>query len=172
MKVESNDRNSKREDRFQVLFKRGTELLHRGKTQKAVPLLQQAHKLDPSHVDAAVNLSGAYILTKKFKRAVAILEPLSQRMPDNATIWTNLGAAYLGNPVLARDEEQKRAIAAFKRALEINPAAPHVAYNIGLIYRDRQEIDQAIHWFERAVQTNPGDQDARNILRRLRSATE
>jgi tetratricopeptide (TPR) repeat protein len=172
MKVQPDDSNSKRGNRFQALFKRGTELLHRGKAQKATPLLEQAHKLDPSHVDAAVNLSGAYILTKKFKKAVAILEPISRQMPDDAMIWTNLGAAYLGNPVLAGDGEQKRAIAAFKQALEINPAAPHVAYNIGLIYRDRQQIDQAIDWFQRAVQTNPRDQDARNILRRLRSATD
>jgi tetratricopeptide (TPR) repeat protein len=82
-------------------------------------------------------------------------------------IWTNLGAAYLGNPVLATDAQQQQAIAAFEQALALNPAAPSVAYNIGLIYRDRQENEQAIHWFRRAVQTNPRDKDARRILKRL-----
>lgn len=153
---------------FTTLFQQGTELLHQGKAAQAVPYLKQAHEQQPLHVDAAINLSGAYILTKKFSKAVAILEPLSQQVPDHAMIWTNLGAAYLGNPVLAREKDQRQAIEAFKKALEINPVAPNVAYNLGLIYRDRKEIEQAIHWFRRAVQANPNDRDARILLRRLR----
>lgn len=152
---------------FDQLFRQGTTLLHQGKAADALPLLQQAHQLAPEHVDAAINLAGAYILTKKFTKAVAVLEPLREIHPHNAMLWTNLGAAYLGNPILATDEQQQQAIAAFVQALALNPAAPSVAYNIGLIYRDRQENEQAIHWFRRAVQTNPRDKDARRILKRL-----
>lgn len=158
--------------RFRALFKRGTEMLHRGEQERAVQLLERAYQLNPVHVDTAVNLSGAYILTKKFQRAVEILEPLSQAAPELAMVWTNLGAAHLGNPVLARDEEQMRAIAAFKRALEINPIAPNVAYNIGLIYRDRREFEEAIHWFKRAVKANPNDRDARRLIARLTDALD
>ena len=152
---------------FEQLFRKGTQLLHQGKATEAQPFLEQAHQQDPNHKDAALNLSGAYILTKKFRKAVAILEPLSKQHPDEAMIWTNLGAAYLGNPVLARSEEQLRAIAAFEQALAADPVAPNVAYNIALIYRDRQETDKAITWFKKAIQTNPNDRDARNLLRSL-----
>ncbi|MCB8942935.1 MAG: tetratricopeptide repeat protein [Ardenticatenaceae bacterium] len=152
---------------FEQLFRRGTQLLHQGKVTEARPFLEQAHKLDPAHMDAALNLSGAYILTKKFRKAVIILESLSKQYPDEAMIWTNLGAAYLGNPVLARDEEQLKAIAAFEKALAVNPVAPNVAYNIALIYRDRQEKEKAIAWFKKAIQANPNDRDARNLLRTL-----
>ena len=158
---------SKTLNRFDQLLRQGTTLLHQGKANDALPLLQQAHKLAPEHVDAGINLAGAYILTKKFTKAVAILEPLRDIEPGNAMIWVNLGAAYLGNPVLATDKQQRQAIAAFEQALALNPAAPSVAYNIGLIYRDRQDNGQAIHWFRRAVQTNPRDKDARRILKRL-----
>jgi tetratricopeptide (TPR) repeat protein len=156
---------------FDELFRQGTALLHGGRVNEALPLLQRACLLEPEHVDAGINLAGAYILSKQFKQATAILEPLRQTAPDNAMIWTNLGAAYLGNPVLATDEQQRQAIAAFEQALFLNPAAPSVAYNIGLIYRDRQETEQAIHWFRRAVQTNPRDKDARRILKRLMRET-
>lgn len=155
---------------FRALFRRGTQLLQRGQAEKAVELLARAHQLNPEHVDAALNLSGAYILTKKFKQAIAVLFPFTESEPDHVMVWTNLGAAYLGNPVLARNEEQQRAISAFKRALEIDPAAPNVAYNLGLIYRDRQEIETAVYWFSQALQANPNDQDARRILQRLKSA--
>ena len=165
MNSDSHSLNSKR---FDALFRRGTELLRRGETAKAAQLLLRAHQLEPLHVDAAINLSGAYILSKKFKKAVALLEPLSQSEPDHVMIWTNLGAAYLGNPVLANNDEQLRAIDAFRQALDLNPDAPNVAYNIGLIYRDRRNYEKAIVWFERAVQTNPNDQDALNLMNRMR----
>jgi tetratricopeptide (TPR) repeat protein len=154
---------------FAELFREGTRYIHQGKPNAARPLLEKALELDPDHVDVAINLSGVYILTKKFKKAVKLLEPFSQQHPDHVMIWTNLGAAYLGNPVLARNEEQLQAIAAFTKAIEVNPATPNVAYNIGLIHRDRQEIDKAIHWFQRAIQTNPSDKDARSLLQKLQA---
>jgi len=158
---------SSKNRQFETLFRRGTELLKKGDMGKAAQLLQRAHQLDPFHVDAAINLSGAYILTKKFKKAVEILEPLSRTESDHVMLWTNLGAAYLGNPIIANNEEQLRAIDAFKRALDLNPIAPNVAYNIGLIYRDRREYDRAIHWFERALKANPNDIDARALIERI-----
>lgn len=165
MKTESKDQ--KDDLKFETLFRRGSELLHRGKVNDALILLQKAHSLQPEHFDVTLNLSGAYILTKKFKQAVTLLESLREQAPQNPMVWTNLGAAYLGNPILARDDEQLRAIAAFEQALTLDPAAPNVAYNIGLIYRDRRDYSLAIAWFKRALQTNPNDQDARNLIAKL-----
>lgn len=153
--------------KFEALFRRGSELLHRGKVNDAVAFLQKAHSLKPEHFDAALNLSGAYILTKKFKQAAMLLESLREQVPDNVMVWTNLGAAYLGNPILARDDEQLRAIAAFEQALALDAMAPNVAYNIGLIYRDRHEYGVAVGWFKRALAANPNDQDARNLIVKL-----
>jgi tetratricopeptide (TPR) repeat protein len=152
---------------FDQLFTSGTELLHKGKANDAVSLLEEAYHLEPDHADVAINLSGAYIMIKRFRKAVPVLEALAEKEPFNAMVWTNLGAAYLGNPVLARDEEQVKAIAAFEQALKIDPIAPHVAYNIGLIYRDRKELEEAIYWFRQAIKANPGDRDARSLLAKL-----
>ena len=117
-------------------------------------------------------MSGAFILTKKFKQAAKLLEGLRDKDPENAMIWTNLGAAYLGNPVLADDKMQLEAIAAFEQALALDPIAPNVAYNIGLIYRDRHEKETAIAWFERAIQANPKDKDARMLIKKLNEGDE
>ncbi len=155
------------ESRFYNLLTRGTRALQHGDITKATRFLERAHQLDPHNPDAALNLGGAYILSKKFKQAVAVLEPLSRQEPDNPMVWTNLGAAYLGNPILASDQAQQQAIAAFKRALELDPNTPNVAYNLGLIYRDRQEFDEALFWFRKAAQTNPNDRDARYFIQKL-----
>ena len=153
--------------RFNHLLRRGSTLLKEGKTKEATRLLEKAHKLNPDSFDATLNLSGAYILSKQFKLAVPLLEDLSEQDPQNGMVWTNLGAAYLGNPILAKDEQQQLAIGAFTKAYEINPATPNVAYNLGLVYRDRQEYDTAIMWFERAIQANPRDEDAKRLIERL-----
>jgi tetratricopeptide (TPR) repeat protein len=155
------------ESDFMSNFTQGTKLLHQGNAEAALSFLEEAVRSEPDHTDAIINLSGAYILAGKFKEARRLLEPLSEREPDNAMVWTNLGAAYLGNPVLARDEEQKRAIDAFEKALRITPAAPSVAYNIGLIHRDRQENEAAVKWFKQALKDNPNDQHARSMLDKL-----
>jgi tetratricopeptide (TPR) repeat protein len=165
------EKNSKKTDhhpRFSNLFAKGTKALQSGAVAKAINYLEQAQYLEPEHNDIALNLGGAYILSKKFKKAVQILEMLSKRDPHNAMVWTNLGAAWLGNPVLADDSDQQRAIAAFERALELNPVTPNVAYNLGLIYFDRKEFDRALHWFKKAVQANPNDRDARQYIAKLK----
>lgn len=154
-------------ERFIKWLRMGTQALHKGEIDKAVRFLERAYQLNREHPDAALNLGGAYILSKKFALAVTILEPLSTQEPHNPMVWTNLGAAYLGNPILAKAEDQLRAISAFKQALELDPIAPNVAYNLGLVYLDRQEQDQALHWFERAVKANPNDKDAQHFVNRL-----
>lgn len=152
---------------FFDLLRQGTTALQQGRVLVATQYLEQAQELDPTNPDLLLNLSGAYILSKKFKQAVEILEPLSDRQPTNPMVWTNLGAAYLGNPILATDDKQQRAIGAFKLAIALDPKAPNVAYNLGLIYRDRKENKEAIYWFKRAIESNPGDKDARNYIKQL-----
>lgn len=166
-KNQPSDQDEQIQRRFFDLLRQGTEALHRGETAKATRFLERAHGLDPDNGDVTLNLSGAYILSKKFAQAVVLLEPLSERDPHNPMVWTNLGAAYLGNPILAKEVDQLRAIAAFERAIELNPAAPNVAYNLGLVYLDRQDNTQAFHWFQRAVEANPNDQDARRFVEQL-----
>jgi tetratricopeptide (TPR) repeat protein len=153
--------------RAQRLSNRGAVYLQDGESEKALPLLRRAHELLPEDVAIAINLAGAYILQGRHEAAIPILERALAHEPENEMLWTNLGAAYLGNPILATDEQQRAAIEAFERAIEIDPLAPNVHYNLGLIHRDRGEDEQAIHRFRQAIQANPHDRDARRALQRL-----
>lgn len=152
---------------FEQLYSEGTKLLQRKKATQAIELLELARDLRPGHLDVTINLGGAYILAGQFKSAIRVLESAVEIEPNSAMAWTNLGAAYLGNPVLARDKEQLKAVAAFQKVLEIQPQTPNVAYNIGLIYRDRKEWGHAVDWFGEAVETNPSDRDARSLLNKM-----
>jgi tetratricopeptide (TPR) repeat protein len=158
------------ETQFRNSLTQGTQLLSQRRADEALPFLERAHKLKPDHPEAALNLGGAYIMTGRYGLAVNILEMAVARNPDYAQLWVNLGAAYLGDPVTATDDQQQRALAAFQRALDLDPMARSVSYNMGLIHRDRGEVEQAIAAFRRAVLTDPDDRDAWRLLERL-SAT-
>ncbi len=159
--------DQKTKERARRLLNRGANLLEQGKANEAIPHLERAHQLDNSSVPAQINLGGAYVLAGRHEKAIPLLEAARDAEPQNVMIWINLGAAYLGNPVLATPEQQTQAIHAFEAALELNPAAPSVNYNLGLIYVDRKENDLAATAFRRAVQVNPLDRDARAWLRKL-----
>jgi protein O-GlcNAc transferase len=152
------------------LLNRGAELLEQGRAEEALPPLRRAHQLDPESVPVCINLGGAYVMLRRHKEAIPLLEAARDIEPHNAMIWINLGAAYLGNPVLATPEQQMQAIAAFEQALELDPAAPSVHYNLGLIFVDRADIDLAVAAFRQAIQVNPFDRDARHWLDKLLSA--
>jgi tetratricopeptide (TPR) repeat protein len=154
------------------LINRGARLLEEGKAKEAIPPLERAYNLDPGNVALLINLGGAYVMAGRHKDAIPLLERASGAEPGNAMIWVNLGAAYLGNPILATSEQQVRAIAVFEKALELNPTAPHVHYNLGLIFVDRNETELAISAFRQALAVNPLDHDAVHWLRKLETSAD
>jgi len=160
------------ERQFRDSLTQGTQLLSQRRPDDALPFLERAHKLKPDHPEAALNLGGAYIMAGRYKLAINVLEVAVEQNPDYVQLWINLGAAYLGNPITATDDRQQRALAAFQRALDLDPLAGSVAYNMGLIHRDRGDIEQAIISFRRAVLADPGDRDAWRWLERLTAASD
>jgi tetratricopeptide (TPR) repeat protein len=131
--------------------------------EKLLPLYAQA----PDDPDVLINLSGAYILQRKWPKAVALLNKAVKLHPDNAMLWTNLGAAQLGRLETAGPRQQERAIDAYQNALKADSEAPNVHYHLGLIYKERGELNRASAFFQRALEVNPGDRDARMWLDRL-----
>ena len=151
------------------LLMQGARLLAQRRPGEAAEKLEGAAILLPDNVDVAINLAGAYILQRRYDKAVALLERASELSPDNAMVWVNLAAAYLGRLELSGPQQQAQAISAYHRALQLDPSAPNVHYNLGLIYKDRKEWTAAQTQFRRALEVNPGDDDARHWLEWLAS---
>lgn len=142
-------------------------LLHQNRPGEAVDRLLPLYKEFPTDPDVALNLGGAYIMQRKWNRAVAVLQRAAAENPGNAMLWVNLGAAELGTLELSGARQQDRAIAAYERALEADPNTPNVHYHLGLIYKRRGELNRASAFFHRALEVQPADRDARYWLERL-----
>jgi protein O-GlcNAc transferase len=159
--------SQERNQRVQRLVSEGAALLTAKRVGEAALRLAEAWELDPHSAPAAINLGGAYILQGQHVKAVPVLEAASRLEPDNAMVWVNLAAAYLGKLPFAGREAQDKAITAFERALSLNPHAPHVHYNLGLIYLQRDDLQQAAAYFTYALENDPSDSDAHSWLNKI-----
>lgn len=159
-------------DTVNRLLNEGARLLQAQRPAEALEPLRRAHALAPDDPDVAINLGGALIMCAKWRQAVRVLETAVARHPDNARLWLNLAAAYLGRLETASLAAQDRAIAAYQRALALDPMAHSAHYNIGLIYAERRDLASAETWFTAALQANSSDRDAALWLRRLQAVQD
>jgi tetratricopeptide (TPR) repeat protein len=157
---------------FQRILNESARLLGQNRPGEAVTRLLPLHDAAPANADVAINLGGAYILQRKWNRAVKVLRravAARAENADNAMLWTNLGAAELGALETSGPKQQESAIAAYQKALAADPNAPNVHYHLGLIYAYRGENIRAGAFFQRAVEVNPADRDAHRWIERLQS---
>lgn len=151
------------EKQFQRQMTQAAALLSRGDGKGAIPLLERCLDFRPDDVNVLMNLGGAYILAGRHRYAVPLLEKATDLAPNNPSLWSNLAAAYLGKLVTSTGDKQAKALDAYQRVIDLDPAYPNVHYNMGLIYIDRREWDAAHDAFTRALETNDNDQDARTM---------
>jgi len=175
MTQDSNDSQSPspdvKKDAYSLLSE-GVRLINAGRYGEAIEALTRANDLVPDDPDIIMTLGGAMILAGKWNAAERLLENAVAQYPDNSRLWLNLAAATLGRLELSPRWRQDKAIAAYQRAIELDPVAASAHYNVGLIHAERKDWEEAIVWFEAAVRANPRDQDARLWLKRARQAYE
>jgi hypothetical protein len=79
--------------------------------------------------------------------ALAIAEQVIAREPGNARAWRVVGVAA------TRLKNLDRALAAFQKSLEIEPASPPGLYNLGAVYALKGDKDRAFEWLGKAKAT-------------------
>jgi len=149
---------------FNRKFGQAIRFLYQGRVQNAILLLEALHQHDPDHLELLKNLGAAYIIRQRYDEARVLLERAVELDPNDSDLWVNLAAARLGELEKSTAEPQNLAIDAYKRALNVNPEAANVHYMLGLVYRQRKEYLPAIAHFSMALDQDPNDSDARNML--------
>lgn len=152
---------------YRRILNESARLLRANRPGEAIAVLEPLQADMPDDPDIAINMGGALILQRKWAKAVDILKKAVVASPGNVLLWTNLAAAYLGRLETSGPKHQARAIAAYEKALWIDPSTPNVHYHLGLIYKQQGNLSRSSAMFQRALEINPNDRDARYWMEKL-----
>jgi tetratricopeptide (TPR) repeat protein len=145
---------------YRQVMSESARLLSQNRPGEALEKLLPLYESQPNDPDLAINIGGAYILQRKYNKAAGVLRKAAEQFPENAALWSNLAASELGGLDIAGPAQQDKAIAAYQRALEADPTAENVHYHLGLIYKERGELNRAAALFQRALEVDANDKDA------------
>jgi len=99
------------------------------------------------------------LLGKDYATARTMLESLDNKM-DNDVITTYLwGVYYLG----AAPQDKASATQRFKQAIKINPDFIRARWDLAAIYRDGNQLDQAISEYEMILEESPDRPEIRKV---------
>lgn len=95
---------------------------------KALEMINKARRIFPADADFARELVSVYIELNRVDEALSVMEAQVKAEPDNETYHLNIGIIY------DQKGDKEKAIAAYTRALELNPNMFDGNFNLGAIY--------------------------------------
>src|SRR3954452_16033080 len=102
-------------------------------------------------VEPTIAAAAARLQARDAAGAARMLEAITAREPANGRAWRMLGTAYQGS------KEIDKALAAYRKALDIEPDSPQVLYNIGTTFAMKPDVTAAFEWLGRAKATRKID---------------
>jgi tetratricopeptide (TPR) repeat protein len=142
----------------QGLVQRGTEALSNGQFELAVNLLTSAGAIDPTIrfsrtaiADALAAWGWSQITGGEYEGAVTVFQRGLSEVQDHASSLTGLGYVYAR---LRRDDDS---IAVLLRAAQVDPANSRIHQWLGEVYDRRNDLEQAMASYRRALALSPGD---------------
>jgi serine/threonine protein kinase/Flp pilus assembly protein TadD len=131
-----------------------------GKLQKAAQLFEQACLVNPEDYQAPLLLGNTYSGLKlvaqakvAYGRGLEIAERHLELNPDDAR------AIYLGALGLVELGHQEKGLEWASRALSIDPEDPIILYNVACVYSLSGKVEEAINYFERALENGYAHRD-------------
>jgi len=137
---------------------RGTDFSNKGKLDEAVAEFKKAVSINPSLIEAYLNLGIVYVRKGMLDEAIAEWKKAVAINPNLTDAHLNLGVAYHSKGMV--DD----AITEYKKALSINPNFAEANYNLGIAYGSKGMLDEEIAEYKKAISINPNFADAYHNL--------
>ncbi len=133
----------------QALVQRAAAAQEAKELTRALALLEQAIKLDPTAKVAYNSLGNVYYRQRRYQQALAMYQKALAIDPDYAKARTNLGSTYMQ---LAMDT---RAIDELQKALRADSSSSLVYYNLACVYARSGNSPMAAQYLQQAIALEP-----------------
>lgn len=131
-------------------YRKALSYHRQGRMDRAIALYREVVQLQPQHFDARFNLVSAYIDTRDFTKAHRIASELYRQDSTNQQVLANLAIAKIG---LGQSRE---ALQLLDQVADLPHAAMFTVYlHKGLAYRNLDQMDTAIGWYQSAEELTP-----------------
>jgi tetratricopeptide (TPR) repeat protein len=141
----------------------GLAHMYRKDYERARAMYEKTLELDPTMIDAAMNLAFVYRQLGQRDKAIALLERTTQSEPYHAGARVNLAILY-------REAGQlDKARTCIEEALRLNPENFGAVVQAALTYEASGQYEKAAGYWSRALELNPQDATARQHLDALRA---
>lgn len=141
----------------QLLVKLAQAMRVNGKTKEADALVAQALKERPGDGVIMMYSAETQLAAKQYKPAIASLEAILKRTPNNVIALNNLAWAY-------QQEKDPRALATAELALKQAPEAPSIMDTVGWILVEQGNVKRGVPLLEQASSRAPDSNDIRYHL--------
>jgi putative PEP-CTERM system TPR-repeat lipoprotein len=132
----------------QSLIKLAVMMKQSGKAKEAQPLLGQWQKEHPGDALVPMYLAEQQLADKQFKPAIALLEGILQRHPNNPVALNNLAWAY-------QQEKDPRALATAEQAAKVSRDSPAVLDTLGWLLVEQGNTARGVPLLQQAVAQAP-----------------
>ena len=136
-------------NRAQTLVQRAVAAQEAGELTRAMSLLEQAVKLDPTAKAAYNSLGNVYYQQRRYQQAITMYHRALAIDPDYAKARNNLGSTYMK---LAMDA---RAIEELQRALRADSSYSLTYYNLACVYARGGDSTTAAQYLQQAIALEP-----------------
>jgi Flp pilus assembly protein TadD len=130
------------------LATRANALLAAGDAKSAVPVLEEALRLEPEDEDLHYNLGIAYGRTGDITNAEHHYREALRLLPDYPEVHNNLGNLLLHAKRLGEAEKQ------FTEAIKLMPELSTAHNSLGIVRQSQNRMPEAIACFRKAVEFN------------------
>jgi putative PEP-CTERM system TPR-repeat lipoprotein len=141
----------------QMTVKLAEVMKHAGRASLVQPLLAGWQKQHPDEPIVAMYTAEAHLADKQYKPAIAILEAVLKRTPDNPVALNNLAWAY-------QQTKDPRALATAEQAMKVTADSPAVIDTLGWLLVEQGNTARGVPLLQKAVALAPDAAEIRYHL--------
>jgi tetratricopeptide (TPR) repeat protein len=125
----------------------------KGKTNKALPILEKLCEIDTMNWAYAYYLTTIYLQKEKYDESIKIFNRFYKQDSSNYVFMDKIGFANL------RKGESDKAMVMFNKSLAINPKNINAIKNLSYLYASTFSVDTATRLLTKGIRIDPTDMD-------------